>query len=751
MADISFQGASIYTPPKGSAAVVSFAPIPQAPIVVFQYSATSTPQSSDNVRFYQGASTFSKNAFLSRAFAVYNPSPDTYVPAFWFYGFQNTAWQVGWATEAIRFTPAIIDDSITYVPNIHTKYIFVDVPYINEVDEVYNPKVFNRTQYVSGAAAIDQSVVSIPAKVYNKTQYFSGAAAFDQSQVYTPTNVYNLKQIFDAGTPFDISEVLPPNAYAKNQYISIASPIDQSEVASPTLVLIDQFFSHVVIDDTAFLYTPATTDLAYYNMSSMADGVSKTNCTAYGSAYLNNGEAVFNGTSQYFLCPGIALDSGNFTIEAWFKVTALTRLYGTIVGNIASSFSNGAGNPTFLMVYQNNKIAFGGPNLNPQLLSTTNINLNEWYHVAISRDATSTRMYVNGVLEDTDTGVLPIKFSTGYRIGSNGWDGINSYFNGRIDDVRISTGVYTSNFNVLRNPTYVIPPQTLYNSQQVLTLEPPIDQSSIGLHNAVLTRQFLDVPCIDQSAVYNIDYQLLKAIYQGADVFDSSQVYMPLASNWIQYLPVTCIDQSIVEQPTKVYNLKQVITSPVAPIDQSSVSSPTLTMLLQKFSITTPVNQSSVYNPKFDMMRQVVRSVTIDQNEVYKPTPFNLKQVIQAVYDDFTLAYNPVVDLYYRRIFGAAAIDQSSVSTPTLTLINITYPIATAIDQSGVYNPKLYLKKQVVSNAFIDQGATHNPAVTLKYIDIHPTTIDSGSVYAPAWADVVNRIFIIDTTIDQTA
>jgi hypothetical protein len=81
---------------------------------------------------------------------------------------------------------------------------------------------------------------------------------------------------------------------------------------------------------------------------------------------------------------------------------------------------------------------------------TARIPLNTWTHIAVSRSRTTWRVFVNGVIDQsfTTSGYLAMTdASAGYFIGR--WhDGVTRYFNGNIDDVRITRGNsrYTTTF-----------------------------------------------------------------------------------------------------------------------------------------------------------------------------------------------------------------------------------------------------------------------------------------------------------------
>jgi hypothetical protein len=83
-------------------------------------------------------------------------------------------------------------------------------------------------------------------------------------------------------------------------------------------------------------------------------------------------------------------------------------------------------------------------------VGTTAIQFDTWYHVALVRSGSGTnnmKLYLDGVLEsqNTNTYTVPVNDIVLGRTYTN----LNSeYFNGYIDDLRITKGVarYTANF-----------------------------------------------------------------------------------------------------------------------------------------------------------------------------------------------------------------------------------------------------------------------------------------------------------------
>jgi hypothetical protein len=119
-----------------------------------------------------------------------------------------------------------------------------------------------------------------------------------------------------------------------------------------------------------------------------------------------------------------------FTFEAWINHRGQADIFPTILefGNDIPFF--GLEND-FLTLYD-------------IIFSTSTIPLNEWVHVAVTFSTVNSEanLYINGVLDATETGVTLDISGAGAGIGYNGSDGA---FNGSIDDLRIWNVVRSEN------------------------------------------------------------------------------------------------------------------------------------------------------------------------------------------------------------------------------------------------------------------------------------------------------------------
>jgi len=131
----------------------------------------------------------------------------------------------------------------------------------------------------------------------------------------------------------------------------------------------------------------------------------------------------------------------NLTLEAWVKRNSQGD--GMVISK------NG---PYFLSV--RNNVVEGGVYAGPGWIHVNGISeleINEWYHIALTYDGSFVKIYLNGTEDGSKskTGGILIT-GQGLHIGW-GEPGHNQYFNGTIDEVRISN-ISRNNFNVTEPP-----------------------------------------------------------------------------------------------------------------------------------------------------------------------------------------------------------------------------------------------------------------------------------------------------------
>ncbi len=169
--------------------------------------------------------------------------------------------------------------------------------------------------------------------------------------------------------------------------------------------------------------------------------------TIYGAGWTvgKYGKALnLNGLSNYVEVPDSAsLDiSGKITIEAWIYPRSLTG-YQVIVSKYNHTSLSSA---YYLSTYLNEiyfALSYDG-NHYYAMMSATNITANAWTHVAATSNSTHMAIYINGVKDKVRTyppGTIYASNAT-LRIGCYLPEfGYPRFFNGTIDEVKVSSGV----------------------------------------------------------------------------------------------------------------------------------------------------------------------------------------------------------------------------------------------------------------------------------------------------------------------
>jgi hypothetical protein len=157
----------------------------------------------------------------------------------------------------------------------------------------------------------------------------------------------------------------------------------------------------------------------------------------------NQYSLAFNGTSNYLNVSGtnadLAFGTGDFTIEFWCYPTDVSGHKNVI--DVRDSTDTNKWNISIT------------PNIVLQITNTTvltgnTISVNNWYHIAITRNTGTFKLFYNGQLQSTYTASHDlICGSNGLCIGAYG-GGLGSYnYSGYLTDIRVSNiARYTANF-----------------------------------------------------------------------------------------------------------------------------------------------------------------------------------------------------------------------------------------------------------------------------------------------------------------
>lgn len=175
--------------------------------------------------------------------------------------------------------------------------------------------------------------------------------------------------------------------------------------------------------------------------------------TANDNAQIDTAQYKFGGASGLFDGSGDyigasassdwAFGTGDFTVELFARFYSHTKTM-TLAGNYVSGGVHGW---SFQRRSDTNTIRFGYGDTALIDVSWTPTD-GVWYHLAVCRAGTSLRIFVDGTqIGSTVTNGTDISNTSGLNIGRLAGLGIQ-YFNGHVDEARITKGVarYTANF-----------------------------------------------------------------------------------------------------------------------------------------------------------------------------------------------------------------------------------------------------------------------------------------------------------------
>jgi hypothetical protein len=203
-------------------------------------------------------------------------------------------------------------------------------------------------------------------------------------------------------------------------------------------------------------FTPPTTELPAITGAKWRDSATGKTITPYGNAVISATQSKFGGCSAYFDGSGDYLiipfsadfnfGSADFAIEAWVYQNTQAD-WRTIVSKNPTDTSG----VWRLIIGASGYLSFGY--LNASTWTSVNaagaVPISTWTHVAVTRQGSSLRLFVNGSLSSINaSATLSIPdLSNNLYVGevetTNTWQ-----FNGYIEDLRITKGIarYTTNF-----------------------------------------------------------------------------------------------------------------------------------------------------------------------------------------------------------------------------------------------------------------------------------------------------------------
>ncbi|MEK7500082.1 MAG: LamG domain-containing protein [Patescibacteria group bacterium] len=150
------------------------------------------------------------------------------------------------------------------------------------------------------------------------------------------------------------------------------------------------------------------------------------------TAFTNPYSVSFDGTDDYVAIGNSITSLGTtaVTVSSWVRTNSI----GANQYILDASTDGGSGNGLSVRIRDNGTIRFWHYNAAANANSVGTLSANVWYHVAVTWDGTTNRIYINGSPDGTNTGDSNSLGSI-YQIGHS--NVLGGFFNGRLDDVRI--------------------------------------------------------------------------------------------------------------------------------------------------------------------------------------------------------------------------------------------------------------------------------------------------------------------------
>lgn len=247
-------------------------------------------------------------------------------------------------------------------------------------------------------------------------------------------NLYTLGQAATIGAN-DTSGGGAINAYVSNMRVVNGTAVYTSNFTPPTAPV-------TAITNTSLLLN--ATNAGIY------DATAINNLETVGDAKVSTAQAKWGASSMYFDNAGdylafpsaneLTLGTGSYTVECWIYNLEL------VDSNTLFTWWNSG--------TDRRNVHIGATYINYASQSALYIHvlhgmvINQWYHIALTYDGTTTRIFVNGVVKGTYAGTQMFTANAPFYIGAGGSSLTTDYFYGYIEDFRVTKGIarYTANF-----------------------------------------------------------------------------------------------------------------------------------------------------------------------------------------------------------------------------------------------------------------------------------------------------------------
>jgi Concanavalin A-like lectin/glucanases superfamily/Secretion system C-terminal sorting domain len=211
------------------------------------------------------------------------------------------------------------------------------------------------------------------------------------------------------------------------------------------------------VSDTFLLKTVTSDGLYQYRVRAEVDGdiyadlySGYMNVPVGESTYLN-----FDGDDSFFINDISTNDldvDNSWTFEAWVNADTYTSDGWNVIMDRQTVFSmyllDDADADFAIRFVARDESGNITASLNSEA-SSVNLELGQWFHVAASFDGTTARLFLNGNIVDEidDANFILTNSTNAFNVGARYWGSYSRYFDGKIDEIRISDiARYTEDF-----------------------------------------------------------------------------------------------------------------------------------------------------------------------------------------------------------------------------------------------------------------------------------------------------------------
>lgn len=139
----------------------------------------------------------------------------------------------------------------------------------------------------------------------------------------------------------------------------------------------------------------------------------------------------FDGIQDYIDVGNYKNLNSSFTISAWINRKNTDQ---SILSKRDAAYTNGYD----LRITNSGKVEMSWNGGIEVITSSTTIPSNKWHHIAVNYNSGKANLYIDGILDNTTSGLAnPITTTESFIIAAGGKSGTNDFFEGNIDEVRI--------------------------------------------------------------------------------------------------------------------------------------------------------------------------------------------------------------------------------------------------------------------------------------------------------------------------